>query len=252
MSFFLNPFRFTGVTYPIDSADFDGTNDNLARAAALTGAASSKKGIFSAWVRLDGANADTRQIIQANGGGLGIRFLTTNAFRITIFSVPSPSYFTALEIGTAATFTSSSTWRHLLASWDLSVPGAVHLYVNDVSDLTVNAAIDANLNYTTTNWFVGGTDVYFGWMHGAMADVYFAPGQYLDFSDAANRRKFISTSGKPVDLGATGSTPTGTAPLIHHHLADAEAVANFATNRGTGGTFTLTGTLDTGSTSPSD
>jgi hypothetical protein len=39
---------------------------------------------------------------------------------------------------------------------------------------------------------------------------------------------------------------------MYHHLDNGEAVANFATNRGTGGNFTITGTLDTASTSPSD
>ena len=77
--------------------------------------------------------------------------------------------------------------------------------------------------------------------NGALAEVYFAPGQYLYFSIASNRRKFISRTGKPVHLGTTGMLPTGTAPLVYHHLDDAEAVANFATNRGTGGNFTITG-----------
>ena len=89
-------------------------------------------------------------------------------------------------------------------------------------------------------------------LKGFFAEVSFAFGQSLDFSIVSNRRKFLSAGGKPVFLGADGSLPTGTAPIIYQHLDDGEAVANFATNRGTGGDFTITGTLDTGSTSPSD
>jgi hypothetical protein len=46
-----------------------------------------------------------------------------------------------------------------------------------------------------------------------VADVYFAPGQFLDLSIPGNVAKFIS-AGKPVDLGSDGSTPTGIAPLV--------------------------------------
>lgn len=40
--------------------------------------------------------------------------------------------------------------------------------------------------------------------------------------------------------------------IIYFHLDPAEAPADFATNRGTGGNFSITGALTAGSTSPSD
>jgi len=64
----------------------------------------------------------------------------------------------------------------------------------------------------------------------------------------ANRRKFIDAIGKPVFLGSDGSLPTGVAPAMFFS-GDSTA---FATNRGTGGPFTLTGSLTNASTSPSD
>jgi hypothetical protein len=60
--------------------------------------------------------------------------------------------------------------------------------------------------------------------------------------------KFFSAAGKPVALGADGSTPTGTAPRIFFSGDN----SSFATNKGTGGSFTLTGSLTNASTSPSD
>jgi hypothetical protein len=83
---------------------------------------------------------------------------------------------------------------------------------------------------------------------GAFADFWFAPGQFIDFSIEANRRKFIDASGKPVYLGTNGEAPTGTAPAV---LLSGGA-SSFATNKGTGGAFTLTGSLADASTSPSD
>jgi hypothetical protein len=90
-----------------------------------------------------------------------------------------------------------------------------------------------------------------GFGDGLIADVsnfWMAPGQYIDFSVEANRRKFIDANGKPVDLGADGSTPTGTAPAVFFS-GDA---SGFGTNKGTGGTFTLTGALTDATTGPSD
>jgi len=82
------------------------------------------------------------------------------------------------------------------------------------------------------------------------ADYWFAPNVYIDFTQTANRRKFISAAGKPVDLGADGSTPTGTAPAIF--LSGDASPTGFQFNKGTGGAFTLTGTLTNATTSPSD
>jgi hypothetical protein len=89
-------------------------------------------------------------------------------------------------------------------------------------------------------------------MDGGMAELFFAPGQFLDFSVQSNRRKFRSSGGKPISLGADGSTPTGTKPLIYLHLDDAETANNFATNRAGNGNLTVTGALTTRATSPSD
>ena len=83
---------------------------------------------------------------------------------------------------------------------------------------------------------------------GDIADVYIAPGQFIDFSVEANRRKFISADGKPVDLGSNCSTPTGTAPAV----CFSGNASSFGTNKGTGGAFTLTGTLTDAVTSPSN
>lgn len=55
---------------------------------------------------------------------------------------------------------------------------------------------------------------------GGMTELWVAPGQYLDFSVSGNRQKFhcadiTNLTYAPVDLGASGSTPTGTAPAIY-------------------------------------
>ena len=99
-------------------------------------------------------------------------------------------------------------------SWDLSVP-VTHLYINDVSDKTDDVGpTDDTIDYDSTDWAIGAFTDGNTKFNGAIADLYFAPGQFLDFSDVVNRRKFINADGTPVRLGPDGSYPTGTAPLI--------------------------------------
>lgn len=235
----------------VDSADFDGTNDYMRR-VGFTGAADSKSGILSAWIRLDDGDGSVHVILDGIEVAVSFAFVrvdTTNTLRI---DGDNTSGILILRLTSDTAYTAGATWLHVLASWDLAV-AAGHLYINDVEDLAAGPTLtDDTIDYTVTTWTIGANSGAGFKTNGCLAEFYFAPGQFLDFSVEANRRKFISESGKPVYLGTTGNLPTGTTPLVYQHLDDTEAVANFATNRGTGGDFTITGTLDTGSTSPSD
>src|SRR3546814_17811034 len=79
------------------------------------------------------------------------------------------------------------------------------------------------------------------------ADLWLDPGTYIDLSVTANRRKFVgSGAATSVDLGADGSTPTGTAPLVFL----SGATADWHTNKGAGGGFTENGALTDAATDP--
>jgi len=237
----------------VDSADFDGTSDYMTRGAGLTGAADSKTGIFSCWTRIDGGDGTIRRFFNAANGvggalkGFRVSLNATNNFIMTGLNAAGTVIFQ--QYSTTA-YVAGATWRHLLASWSMTV--TAHLYVTDVSDRTSLTFTDDTLDYTETEWAVGAVANGAEKWNGCLAELYFAPGQYLDFSVEANRRKFISASGKPANMGFDGSVPTGIAPLAYQHLNKGNAVADFAINRGTGGNFSITGTLDTGSSSPSD
>lgn len=241
--------------FKIDSADFDGVNDHMARGANLTGIANSKSGIFSAWVRFDAGTG--LQAILSDGVSLEmninvLRFASEDGSLIRVYCFDG-SGTDAVAIVSATGYTASATWRHILASWDCAA-SAKHLYIDDFNDQDAGAS---NINNVTipyasaTDWRIG-SDPLDDRLDGCLADVYFAPGQFLDFSVEANRRKFIRADGKPADLGANGSRPTGVAPLVFHRLDKGDFALNFAVNRGTGGNFSMTGALTVGSTSPSD
>jgi hypothetical protein len=240
----------------VDAADFDGTNDYMTRGADLSGSADSKTGTLSLWLRLDGGDGAIGVLIGSAttlaGGTPRFRISRTAANKVNVVGASSAAA-TVLSLISTSTYLAGATWLHILSSWDLAA-GVGHLYINDVdeSDTGSDILTDAELDYTVADWSIGGLPDGSAKCNGCLADVYFAPGRYLDFSNVYFRRKFISALGKPVHLGTSGALPSGTAPLIYQHLDDAEAVASFATNRGTGGDFTITGTLATGSTSPSD
>lgn len=243
----------------VDGADFDGTNDYMTRGAGLTGAADSKSGIVSFWLRWDVDLGVSESIIR-NATSVGG---ATSLFRVTLDTSADGKFLiegknaastTILSVKSNTAITPSATWLHILSSWDLAA-AAAHFYVNDVSDIAAAPTLtNDDIDHTVNDFSVGAlaSGVGTSMLSGCLSEIYFAPGQYLDFSVEANRRKFISATGKPVSLGITGATPTGTAPLVYLHLANNEVVANFATNRGTGGHFAITGTLDTSSSSPSD
>lgn len=230
-----------------DSAKFDGTNDFLARVGGvLDGVGNSKKGLFSAWVRADVDGSNRGVVSRTTGTSFLIRRQLGNQFGISgdnAAGTPILSISTALDVVVVA-----AGWIHVAASWDLGTPGAAHLYVNDLPDCTIITFTDDTLDYTSGSWFTGSAGA--NRWSGLLAEVYWAPGQYLDLSALAHRRRFIQSNGRPTPLGVFGQLPTGIPPAVFHHLSPGEDFNNFAINRGTGGAYSITGALEAGTSGP--
>lgn len=115
---------------------------------------------------------------------------------------------------------------------------------------------DAAIDFTNSDWSFAADPDGSTKHDGGFAEVMFWPGVYIDFSQTANRRKFISSSGKPINPSAGGGAiATLGAPAIYFHLDDGETANNFVANNdggATGGAFTVTGALTTYGSSPSD
>jgi hypothetical protein len=255
MSMVINPYQIVPSVFTADSADFDGTNDLMKKGSDLSGNADGKSGIFSGFARIDGGAGATHRFITASQtlGTAADDFQIQHQFdnKMSIIARRADTNI-LLSLSTTAIYPPAATWYHVLISWDLAA-GVSHFYVNDVSNQVVTARVNDTIKYTAGDWAVGGDSDNGVKMNGCLAELYFAPNQFLDFSVVANRRKFLLATGKAAPLGTNGSLPTGVAPLVYLHLDDMEAVANFAINRGSGGgPFNITGTLDTGSTSPTD
>lgn len=222
---------------------FDGSTDYYTRGAGLTGAADSKLLSFSLWVRLDATSASGGRIIASTstlaGGAANARFriaFSGSAGNISIIGTNSAGT-TILAITSAELLL--GVWSHVLVSVDMSDTAKRHIYVNDISALSsVTTYTNDTIDFTQADWGIGAYPDGTVPLTAALSDVWFMPGTYIDFSVEANRRKFISKYGRPVPLGATGSTPTGSQPILYLSKDDTA----FTTNEGSGGDFTENGT----------
>lgn len=246
-----------GGSYLVDSANFDGSvNTTATRGAQMTGDADSQKGLFCCWIRAD-TTPGAQQIIFENlttvgGSGTRCQFVITSGglFSCNMFDSAGANNF---EMHSTTSFAASATWRQALGTWDHGL-GRRQLYITDAAETNIGVANSPTVGYAASDWSMGAAGNGIQPFTGCLADLLFWEGQSVDLSVTANRRFFISAAGKPVPPGSNGSVPLGgVVPNAFFHLDKAEAVANFLTNRGSGGNFTLArGTMTTGSSSPSD
>lgn len=232
--------------YAADAVTFDGTNDYLNRTSDFSGNADGKLGIFSCWFKM-GSGSDTADIkmISNDTGKFRVLRQTDDTWKIDGSNVSTGQ---KLKLVSNSTWTVSDGWYHLLAAWDL-VNTTGYMYISDADDLAASPVlVDGTIDYTKSIHSIGSNHIYSNKMDGDVADCYLNLAEYIDISVEANRRKFISAAGKPVFLGADGSLPTGSQPILFH----SGPAASFATNLGSGGTMTENGALTDASTSPSD
>ena len=238
-----------GGRYQARAVTFDGTNDYLTRGGDFTGNADGKLGIVSFWVKI---NNNQTNVFYDNGA-TGQQYFFCDAGGAFQLEFENSGGTNTLAINSAGgLFLAANGWKHVLASWDVG-NGLARLFVDDVEQSNAGFITNNNtIDYTDSSHFVCADTGSGNRLNGDIADFYFNNAEYIDLSIEANRRKFISSAGKPVYLGNNGELPTGTSPRLFLSLAQGAAVSTFATNKGTGGGMTITGTLAEAATSPSD
>lgn len=235
-----------------DSADFDSTvvTNYIYRTGAPVGITAGKRGLFSAWLRIDGVSGSGLTLVNAKSGASSRLLINRNAANQIALAAAAVDGTNVVTIASTATFGSGAPWYHILASWDTAqVSGAQLMYINSSSSYVGARITDVNIHYAVDSWAAGsrieGTDK----LDGCLAELWFHT-TYMDISNPANRAKFITPQGKPAFLGSDGAAPLGAQPLVYIRVARGAAPATFATNLGTGGNFAVSGVLTTGSTSP--
>ena len=232
-------------SYTANSVRFDGTNDYLTRGANLTGAADGKEGTVSFWINLKSGDSTGMRILATDSSNTGFVVARDAVNKINVFCYNTSST-RILKLESNTSVTTSSGWTHILASWNLATTTS-YLYMDDTDDTNETTNTNDTIDYTRGEMAVG------SWANGTskldadIADFWFDD-SYIDISNVTNRRKFIDASGKPEPLGASGSTPTGSDPLIFL----SGDTSSWHTNKGSGGGFTENGALADGTDSPSD
>lgn len=144
------------------------------------------------------------------------------------------------------TWIADGFWHHIICSWDTNHASGSRLFSCVIDRfVTVTGSLDDQgsafaVPYSAlTSWTLS---VLEDWGAGGdLAELWFAPGVMLDPTDTTVLNKFVDTGGNPVDLGADGSTPTGTAPILYLSCQSGTA-DDFLTNLGSGGgVFVLNG-----------
>jgi hypothetical protein len=234
------------ASFTYTSTQFAG--DRLYHTGNLTGIADSKQLLMSIWFKLTSAgdNGSLRQLLNAYDGGTNrrVELMITAGDILRIVIRNAASTIIIDETNATGTFTSATGWVHVMASYDLAA-SKYHLYINGTSNqnnaVLSDDTIDYNMAGGGAQWDIIGVEDNSRESSILLSEYYFT-NTYLDLSISGNRDKFRSGTGHPVDLGADGSTPTGTQPLIYFH----NAYGTFGTNLGSGGNFSVNGALADG------
>jgi hypothetical protein len=230
----------TGTTTLQLMTNFDGTNDSLTRGGALTGAANSKAFTMSFWMRITGGDGTDRHILTDAASNWFVRLESSNHLRIHGEDVLGST--ANLETQTTSTFLAGNLY-HVAIEVDLAA-GVANIYKNGVRQ-SMNQTTNTNTNmasFVTSNWYIGQYINGSLKFNGDLAQFYFLMGTRIDLTNSANLAKFITVGGDPVDMGGTGTIPSGGTPIIFLN----NTFGTFQNNLGSGGNFTENGTLTQG------
>lgn len=237
-------------------AVFDGTSDYLQFTHAtdtLAGLSDSKTWTCSFWVKFNGGDGASQYVweISTNSSGsnqrLRIRRLNTN--KITVRAYNS-SAVEILQIASGTSVTVSSGMTHVLIVVNSNAASKYNkIYINGaLESLTTTVALPDDATFdlaagggSTREYTIGATGADASLLNADLFDFWFDDSAVDDVS------KFYN-AGQPVDLGADGSTPTGSPPAVY--LSRAGSGDTWNTNSSGGSSFTLNGSLGTPSTFP--
>lgn len=239
----LTPATVYGGSYGARGVVFDGTNDYLRRASELTGIADGKTGLVSVWVKP--ATTSSGNIITNGASSAGEFFRVFVGSDIVGASGSPPGGGSSFSM-TSTAVVDVGNWHHVLIAWDSASSSNCKVYV-DGADATngTPTANNTNIDYTRGSWNIGARGDGTVKLNADIAELWFAT-SWLDITVTANREKFAK-NGRPVSLGADGSKPTGSTPIVY---MKGEASA-WGTNYGSGGDFTVNGALADSATKPS-
>ena len=231
------------------TANFNGSSGYLSR-GTLTGASNSKTVTVAYYCNLDVLNIDATVLELTNTGSpnQGLRLSITpqdaNQYRLQV-SAYDTSVSNILSHQTAYNGFSADKKSFLVLFSFNAATSAFKLFVDgvDYSSSGTPSITNAAIDMTGSQVYIGVRADGHQDVNGDIGFLYLST-DYIDFSQESNRNKFVDQLGYPKDLGADGSEPTGSSPLIYMKFDDTAALG---TNSGSGGNFTVNGGVVAGS-----
>jgi hypothetical protein len=220
-------------------SDLDGAADYLSR-TSITGIADGDKFTFFCVFQPDQVASTKTLMVFSSATDTRLRISTPSnaSIQVTAFDSSGTTLLTAFSA--ANTLVIGRTYI-LSMSVDLSNSSNRHAYLNGAAlSMTWSTYVSGNIDLaitTSPRYYVAASENLGTYYDGRLGNVFFHT-SYIDLSVPANLAKFVTGTGidaKPVDLGANGELPFGTAPLIYLPMYGNNAGKNY----GTGGDFTV-------------
>lgn len=241
------------LPYNAKAVSYDGTDYFSQRLGTLTGNINGQKGIASGWFKAN-SNLLSDRTIYSNWGAAFRIYLDGTNFHIFGTLKPNGN----LDLASVGfDYSNSTVWHHFVAAWD-TANGSGGLWIDNVLQTggtgvpsTGNLVDYISEGFPTNNYIGGRSGVTL--FNACLSDLYLNTSEFIDLTIESNRRKFIDTFLKPVDLGNNGELVTGITPIM---FLTGNA-ATFLSNVGSGGMFVTGGSVTTGvltdcGSSPSD
>lgn len=218
----------------------------MRRTTAFTGEADGKTGLFSIWLKFNAGTGFKKIIFADTSSDVEISKNTNDNLDIQIYATNDSTL--ALRLRSMSNNLADGNWHSIIAAWDVNTGSTSKnkVIIDGVDSTELIANIDLNLFYTRTSWKVSNDDT--NGLDADLSEMWWGPNQWLDLSIASNVQKFRSVAGHPVDLGANGSTPTGSTPIIY--IPGLYTAVQAGTNSSGAGNFNAVGGTFTAATPP--
>jgi hypothetical protein len=247
--FTVNSGPYTGARGPNEFwgnlADFNGTTGYLSRTSALSGVSDGKTFTASFFFKSDDIATNGRLLTFCFSNGYDFRVGVDGSGYVFIKGDTSAGveYLRATASTTAMV---AGTTYSIQVSIDLNNTSNRRIYVNGVSQsATWTTYTNQNFPWTTmprvTVGAIWNGSGYSSLYNGTLSELYFTT-DYIDFSQEANRLKFRDAFGNPVNLTQQIEDAAIPNPAIYTRFPP----TSFGTNSGTGGDFTVNGTITDG------
>lgn len=242
--FTVNSGPYTGARGPNEFwgniADFDGTTGRLSRTSGLVGIADGKTFSSSFWLRAD-TLASLFYFTEATGGVGSSVYWYVNTAGNLFFNMTNASGVDVCSASIASAIVANQ-WYYITINVDLTNAANRSVYINgSAASVTWSVYTNQNMDLTTSDWTIGSGTGGSSPLNGKLSEFYFTT-EYIDFSLESNRLKFRDAFGNPTDLPAAIAAQSIPNPAIYMRFDP----ASFGTNSGTGGNFTVNGTISDG------